>query len=240
MQFAYLLGGGAPVVKRYVAGVNIAEGIPVAAAIGDETGVQPAPSTTDTSDMLGLSVDAVTNYSTTQSTDGSDIEAEVSVIINPNAVFRARLSGGATTGTSLQKLTVTTASTDGLSVITDTDIAGSQDEGVIWGYSGANAGLKRKITAQSSGDYTIVVPFHDVAVGDVFLAAPVFPGGDAAKQAQLTSDFKEINSVIAVATGADFVVVGGEFNDASFEGDANSWAHIMSTEHMFGGNWIGN
>jgi hypothetical protein len=72
---------------------------------------------------------------------------------------------------------VTTASSGGTAVTTAAEWSSpTYDEGVTWGYTGANAGRFRKITSVSSTAGTVTIPFdYATAVGDVFLRAPYWP-----------------------------------------------------------------
>ena len=141
MDFAYdLSGGSSAIVKKYqVAATNTVLGRPYNKATG--SGV--ALATTDTlTDYVGVNIDAAGTYVTAQQSDNSDTARTTSLIINPQAIYRARLSGGAADGTALTAQAITTASTDGLSVVTSgfDPNSPSMDEGITWGYSGANAG----------------------------------------------------------------------------------------------------
>jgi hypothetical protein len=110
--------------------------------------------------MIGVNVDAAGTYVTAQQSDNSDTARLTSIIINPDAVWKMLMSGGSTEGTALALQTVTTASTDGLAVTTATTWTGTEfDEGVTWGFEGANAGKARKITSTSSTAGTVTVAF---------------------------------------------------------------------------------
>jgi len=238
MEFAYSLDGNSvPVMKRYqVAATNTVIGRPyLKTADATSVGIVLA-TTTGTVDSIGVNVDAAGTYAAGQNTDGSDNAKYTTIIINPLAVYRARLSGGATDGTALTARTVTTASTDGLTVTHSGYNSNSPDldEGVIWGYTGANSGVYRKITATANGSTTVVLAFpRDDAVGDTYLLAPVSP--TRTLTAQLTTNCTEIDASAAI-NGATFVVTEMLLNDSSNSGTTKSYAYVQLADHLFSGS----
>ena len=238
MEFAFDLSGGAvPILRRYqVSATNTVIGVPYLKVAANGSGVAKA-TTTAAADFVGVNVDAAGTYATAQNSDGSDNAAITTLIINPLAVYKARLSGGATDGTALTAQTITTASTDGLSVVTSGFDSNSpdMDEGIVWGYSGANAGKARKITSTSANDATITVAFpHDIAVGDKFLFAAVSPLSTIT--AQLTTNLTEIDATAAISGDATIVVVEMMLKDEAFEGDKTSYALIQFVDHLLNGS----
>jgi len=237
MEFTGCLSGGAPVKMRFqIAQTVSTKGIPLLASTGAEAGLD-APSTTNAADMVGLNLDTAT-YVTAQQTDGTSPERTVECIINPDAIFRALLSGGSTSSTALSATTVTTASTDGLTVTDGFDYSStSMDSGSVWGYAGANAGRIRKITAVSTTAATVTVAFDsDIAVGDQFLHAPFFPMEiDSGAAVTLTSTFEQIDATAAVATAtnaADFIVIQIYAYDLSNSGTTRSAVRLVSSDHF--------
>lgn len=237
MKYIYSLSGGVAQKKRYTAGVSFTNaGVPVEAPATTDAGMGLPTSAAAVTDCVGFSLDTAT-YSTTQSTTGADIESLLTVVVNPDAIMRCRLAGGTTTGTALQIYTVDTANSAGTTVDTDTSATNHLD-GVIWGFSGTNAGQKRKITAVSGNNFTVTVPFLGIVVGDVFLAYPGGPGhinGTARDQIELTTDFQEANANAAWTAEADLFIVDHELRDSSGGGRANSYIHIGSADHVFSG-----
>ena len=234
MQFVYLIGGGAPLIRDFAISATLIQGTPVEASVGTEDGVAAWSNANTGGPMVGLTMSAAT-YTTTQATDGSDAQARVPLLINPNAAFRARMSGGAIVGTDLVLYTVDVANSAGTSVDTDTASGGAKEEGVMWGYSGTNVGQYRNIKADDdAGIFTCDVPFLGTLVGDVFLVAGTFLGSDNA-DIQLTSDFTEFDAETDAPAGAtnSFLSVGWELNDIGGEGRSNSWVHILSDTHRF-------
>ena len=233
MRVAGLLSGGAPIIKKYqVQETMSVAGIPVLiAGTADDEGVS-LPTTTACNDMADVSYDTAT-YVAAQQTDGTSAERQVSLGINPDVILWARLSGDGTTGTALTSLAVTTATTDGLDVTT----GGAYDspemgEGLIWGYTGANAGQVRRITSTSGGVATLTVAFdNDHQVGDEFMSAGV--QYMSIQTVQLTSDFREVEAAAAVATNeAEFMVIELIGLDKANNGNTDSAVLMVPRDHV--------
>ncbi len=161
MEWAYNIGGGTPNLTKYRidGGTTVIAGVPVAQSIaGDGDGVIVV-TTTAAIACLGITTDTATSTNA-QATTG-DNAGFVTVAINPDAVYRCKLTAGATEDTALALKTATSASADGLLIPTVTD------EYVVWGYYGANVGHVRKASAATA--VVQAFPF-DVAVGDNFLS----------------------------------------------------------------------
>lgn len=235
MDFAYTLGGSAPLVKKFQIGEAMATaGVPVVVGGTGNEGVALGDTTTASVDLVGVTVDTQATLVTAQQSDGSDPERQVSVIINPDAVYRANLSGGATAGTALTSQTVTTASTDGLTVTTAAEWSSPEYlDGTVWGYSGANVGVDRKITGTSATAGTVTIAFPtDTAVGDVFLRVPYAPGED--QFVQLTSNLAHLDCSVAVdVNNNNFRVVELELKDSSDDGNTNSYGYIVPFDSIY-------
>lgn len=223
MELAYLLHGGAPVLKRYPVAASLAAGIPVLNAAAGGAGVATS-TTTSAANMVGVTTDAAT-YTTTQVV-GTDVQALITVIVNPLAVWRCKMSGGATENTALTVHTIDTANSAGTSVEGDQTMT-NFDEGVIWGLTGTNVGRYRKITSVSGAHATVTVPFDPISVGDTFLFAPYMVADVAGNNVQLTTNLTQADASIAVGTGAAFRVVDWELN-----GRSNSFIHIFADDHI--------
>ncbi len=231
MKVVGLLSGGAPVIKKYQVNATVANaGIPLLIGGAGEAGLD-LPSTTALNDAVGVNLDTAT-YVTAQQTDGTSAERTVSVIINPDAILSARLSGGATTGTALTSQSVDTASTDGLAVTAGDYSTTTMDEGTIWCYSGANAGQKRKITSVSTTAATVTVAFdYDIAVGDQFLNANISVMD--VPTPTLTSDFLEFDASAAAASNtAELAIIELLLRDAGDDGKNNSFALAILRDHV--------
>lgn len=230
MRSDHYLYGGAGYFKKYQVNATFSNrGVPALLGTTNEAGVD-LPTTTAAADYVGLTQDTAT-YATAQQSDNSDPAAYVTLDIRPDVVIEARLSGDGTTGTALTVYDVTTASTDGLDVTTGDDWSSpTMVEGVVWGYSGANAGVQRKITSVSTTAATVTVAFpFDTAVGDEFLRANCYPFGDETVfGVTLTSDFRELNANAATSgTLAPFHPIEIVGYDQSREGTTKSYALIV-------------
>lgn len=240
MQFDYDLYGSVPVVKKYQFGVTQTQlGIPFTIPASNTAGVVIG-TTTGATDLVGCSIDkgtvattgaAQSTYTTTQGSGSSSAERVVSLIINPFAVWSAKMSGGATEDTALSLQTVTSASSGGTAVTTGATWTGTEfDEGVVWGYQGANAGRWRKITSTSATAGTVTIPFdYAISVGDTFLRCPYMPMQCAT--VQLSTNLYQADASIAVATGAPFRVVELRLRDATDAGTTNSFVLFVSNSH---------
>ena len=157
MEVSGLMSGGYPLIKKYQINATVANaGVPLLVGAAGEAGLD-LPTTTGAQDMVGLNLDTAT-YSTTQGSGASSAERLVSVIINPDAILRSRMSGGAAEGTALSLYDVTTASAGGTAITTGDEWSSPTfDEGVVWGYDGANVGQSRKLTSVSSTAGTVTV-----------------------------------------------------------------------------------
>jgi hypothetical protein len=150
-------------------------------------------------------------------------------------VYRARLAGGAA-NEALTAYACTSASSDGLSVITtEFDVnSPSLVDGTVWGYDGPNAGIARKITAVGSNDATVTVAFpRDIVVGDNFLYAPIYPTGPVL--IEFGTDLTNINAAVAIAGNATVITVEMVLNDESMEGTTQSYALIQFADSLFSG-----
>ena len=233
MRLAYTIGGGAPVYKRYQVAASVTTvGVPLLIPAANGAGLAAA-TTTSLADMVGVTFDTAT-YVTAQQTDGSSAERTVGVIINPDAVWAALMSQGATLGTALTLRTVTTAATDGLSVTTAESWTSTEyDEGVVWGYDGANVGQARKITSTSATAGTVTVAFdQDTVVGDNFIRAPWWPVQSTTMQ--LTTNIEGADASIAVGTGAGAKCVELFLGNQSNNGRTDSWILWVPTDHVWG------
>ena len=205
-------------------------GVPVLEPGANQAGVVLA-STTAAANMVGVTLGTAT-FVTAQQTDGTSAERTVKVIINPDAVWEMLMSGGATEGTALELRDVTTATTDGLSVITgDAWNSPEMDEGAIWGFDGVNASQIRKITSTDGTTATVRVAFdNDHPVGDNFLFAPYWPLDSNA--IQLTALLTDADASIAVATGAALRCIEIRHGDLSNEGRTKSYVLAISDDHV--------
>jgi len=237
-EFAYDLSGSSnPIIKKYIIGSTFA----AAGVLGENpttSDAGPTPcSTTAAADVVGISLDTAT-YVTAQQTDGTSPARFVSFIVNPLAVYKYIMSGGATEGTALVLRTVATANSDGLTVTTtagDNWASPQVDSGTIWYYTGANAGRYRKITTTSSNVATVTVAFdNDDAVGDTVLWSNAWaPADEVALTAQFTTNLYQVDSQTAVGSDAAVTYVEQELYDIGGDGRTKSAVYFTSADHVF-------
>ena len=230
MEAIGLLSGGAPIVKKFQVSASLTRiGVPLLAVAASEAGLDIG-ATTAINDMVGCNLDLAT-YATAQGANSP--EALVSVIINPDVIWKIFMSGGAASATAEVQRDVTTASTDGLSVTTgDAWNSPDTDEGLIWGVSGANAGQKRKITSTSASAATVTVAFaQDTAVGDLFGWAPVCPM--SLQTVTLTTELDEFRQNVAVATNtAELTCIEINPNDWLGRAQARPFGLFVAADHI--------
>lgn len=226
-----LLSGGTPVLKKYQVAATVSrEGIPLLISAANSAGLALA-STTSAMDVAGLAIDTAI-YTTVQGSGANSAERLVTVIVNPDLIFKARLSGGAADGTALPSYAVTAASANGTTITTGTqwDVP-SYDEGIVWGFDGANAGQSRKITSVSSTAAFVTVPFdYATVVGDRFMRAPLCPMGSIT--AQLTTGLTEVNTAVAVGAGGAWLTVDLQLGDIGNDGHLQSYAMLVAGDHF--------
>ncbi len=248
MDYAYMLGGGAPLKMGFQVGeVGSGDasfttaGIPCLEPDVNNAGVA-LPTVTDLANVVGVTIDAVHetrsdvpgNYVTAQQTDGTSAEREVTVIISPGAVFRALMSGGVTEGTALTQYPVTSAASDGLTVTTSSIADWNSpvfDESVVWFDDGANIGVFRKVTSVSNTIATVKVAFDQgTVVGDNALRAPYWPLG-LGDTLGLTTNFFQADVAIAHAlpTASPIKCIDLELNSTT-----DSFVLFIFDDHALG------
>lgn len=233
MEGAYRLSGGPAQLRRYQVNATISNGtrgVPVLIPTGATFAGVILASTTGAADVAGLAIDNAT-YSTTQGSGADSAERLVTVIVNPDLVFRSRINQGATEGTQLTLYDVTTASAGGTVVNTGDDWNGTTFAGgAVFGYDGANVSQLRRIVSTDTTGATVVVPFDfATVVGDNFIRAPWWPA--ATTNVQLTAAFWEVDNSIVVGTGGAWRVVDIEFRDLGGSGRLNSFLEMIASDH---------
>ena len=232
MQYAYDLGGGQAVIKKYKMAAAIIAGVIVIDAASSATGLSTS-TTTGWADSVGLTLDvglfagAPAAYSTTQ----GDPESTQSVIVNPFAVFRALMVSSAGNA-QLGNNTIGTATASGLTAIGTTGdqdpSSPSMDEGMIWYTTGSNASQSRKITSVTTTlTTTVIVPFAANALGDTYCMMPYFVGNNAG--VTMSTNLLNVRCDLA-PTGAAAIAVDQELN-----GRSNSYLHLMQNDNLFNG-----
>lgn len=230
MRFAYQLDGGTtPLYRKYQIGAAFpTAGVPALVSAANKGGLALG-STTGAADLVGITVDAQATFVTAQQSDGSDPERQVTLVASPHAAFKALMTGSSTEGTAIVTDTETAASTTGLIVTTGTNYT-NFDEGGIYGTSGANMGKSRKIITGDATNADVEVAFPaDIAVGDVFMHFPFWPGED--QFVQLSTLLTEVDCSATVDTNNNnFRVIDMELNTTT-----NSYVHLVPFDHLFAG-----
>jgi len=239
MDIAFTIGGGGLHMRNYqMEATAINNGVPVMSD-GDTlntSGCLPV-STTSALNCIGLSVDQNRTASTLAqvAATGGDLSdgnnaSFVKVCINPDAVFRAKLSGGATEDTALGVITQTTADATGLALAVGSSPTVT-DKAVVWGYEGANVGHYRWSDEASS----VLMAFpNDIAAGDTFLEALGCFIGSNDEAPTLSAAFTQIASQTTGGTNSNFIVLDLELRDVNDDGRNNSFALLVASDHAFG------
>lgn len=231
MWEAGFLCDGTSRLKRYQIGEAIAlAGVPLSASVlADVDGVKKFTTTAGLM-AIGLAIDNAPTRNTAQQSDGSDPAAYVTVSVRPDLIVGGRCSGAATEGTAITETTNTTASTTGLTITTAANQS-AYDDGVVWGATGANAGLIRKITAVTTTSTGIIAFPNDIAVGDTFYYSTFHKGERAG--VQLTTNVTQFdvsgdNQAAANMRCYDF------FHLPKAQGGATrTEAHAVWVEHIY-------
>lgn len=232
--------GIATTPRRFIVDATTTAGAPCVRSTATTAGeVVLAASTTSAVDFLGVFVESIT-YSTTKADFDGFVQGEegtVMVDVDPFAVWAFRASGGSTAGTALNStspaniVTNTLASTVG-TLVTAGEVGGAGATklgGLLIGYTGNNAGQRRRITtytADTSMAVTVPFPFT-IAAGDKFLS---FPWSKAGQKMQFTgTPFTEADATIAVGAGADFAI----FDIVADIVTTESYVQVIARDHNY-------
>ena len=235
MEYAYSLSAKAPLMKKYriMTATSVIPGVPVVAnSLTDNDDGVAVCTTTAAIGLVGFSLDkaesttAQVGAGAGQHSDG-DNAGYVSLIINPDAIMRAKFTEGATEDTALTLITQATANAAGTTVGPTTT-----DEFTVWGYSGANVGIARRCT----GANTVVNAFpYTIAAGDEFLEAG-FNYAARDHFVQLSTLLTQYNANAAVDTDNDnLLTVDAQMRTINEEGRDNSFAFLVAAHHVFSG-----
>ncbi len=232
------LGGSGLVKRQFLAGEEmLTAGVPLIgtgamAAGANEGGVQVMAASAQVEAVVGLLLDAMPASSYPSDKDGqvnSDASVLVNVIVNPDAVYKAKIAQSTTADVALTALTMTAASAAGHDNL-QTIVAGD----AVWFLTGANVGAYPRRAADTT---TVAISFPNaIGASDTYATVSGFPGlGIAAGQFDLTTDFTQIDATTVITDG-NFVHLDFAVNDASNDGVNNSHLLIMARDHVFGGN----
>ena len=239
MEQAFTISGGGLLMRDYqmdAAAINT--GVPVQSQ-GDVANTEGCIAATETVlvNALGVSIDQNRTASSDAQvaagagdlSDGNNASF-VKVICNPDAVYRAKISGGATEDTAITIIVQTAEDTTGLAPTTVTD------EAVIWGYQGANVGHNRQADAANSVEQAF--PFT-IAANDEFLQAILMIGAPS-QTPTLTAAFTQVDATGAVAASDNFITLDWELGVRSDDpiGTTNSFVMMVIQDHAFGNQGV--
>lgn len=239
MRAALLLGGGAPVIKRYMAGETIAlAGQPVLGCVDAGTAGELASVTAGGASapvlggsQIGLSISASGTIAATGITDNSELFCDV--IVNPNLVIGARASGDTTQGTALTAQATTGASATGVVATGVTTL----DNGWMQCVTGANTGQFRRTDDAVGG---VAINFiNAIATGDTFVAVQCFPCNverTAMETLDLTTDLTEIDATTAVIDMENFCCF--DINTEAGSETTKTEYLLVQNAHYFGSSSI--
>ena len=236
MEAMGTISGGAIVVKKYqasltmgTAGVFVLSGDQVSSTLSSiEIGTT---STVLTTGSIGVSLDTSGTVAATCMT--SDADLLVSIAVNPDLIIRAKMSSGQTADTAMTVGETTSADSGGVNATGVTTI----DEGMIWGYNGANKGLYRRLD-NATGSVSINFP-NAIASGDKFISANSYPGVHTAlgltMGMDLTSDITQADALTVVPGDNDtFIVFDVQLGTEDNDGENNSFYHLLQNQNVFG------
>jgi hypothetical protein len=241
MELLQTISGGAPFIKKFQASVayasTTAAGVLALGVVDSSTDVGEVTIPADAStpvvpgSMVGLSLDSPT---TTPAATGQIATANmlVSVVVNPDAVYRAKMSFGTASDTALTIYTTTNASTSGVTTPGVTSI----DNGVIWGYQGSNVGEYR-IADDTSGGVSVSWP-NDVATGDQYLCAAGKKNSAEASSPEFwdyTTTLDQLNVLTVVTDMDNLMAIDAELKDISDSGTTNSFWHVIQVNSAYSG-----
>lgn len=244
MDVAYTIGGGGLYIKKYRTdndGGDFIAGIPVVSDEGTAAsqGVRQADTNAPVADstFIGLNLDTIADSTAAQvgvgggALSNGDNATFVSLCINPDAVFRAKLNEGATEDTALVISVQTDAQSAGLNVNSTPAVA---DNATVWGFSGANVGHSR----QTSAADTVIVAFPNaIAANDEWLFTEHISGWTEGGPT-LTTLLTQVDANTAGTTTKNFVIVEFELRDSSDDGRNNSFMLMICYDHAFAGSQL--
>lgn len=201
-------GSGAPFLGDFKVQATLTAGTIALVVAGDNATLRVS-TTTSLVDAMGMVVAAAQGQTLTYSATQGATEGIATVIYDPMHIYEVRINPDSTSGAAYADgdgyfLTNTTGEAAGTTIL-DGEVGGSTSEaidGLIFGISGANAGLNRIIT-QDTGNTSVVVTVafpNDIDEGDTFVYSQYAPGVFGVT---LTSDLKEADGGAAGAAGGD-------------------------------------
>jgi hypothetical protein len=231
----YLYGGGG-LIKRYQAGTTITNrGIQILGSVDAATdigSVEPGTASTavNVGSQVGINLDITGTITGTAAATSQTADLLVSVEVRPDAIIKAKMSGGTASDTALT-IETTTATSTGVDATGCTTF----DNGACWGYSGANVGEYRK-TDDTAGSFSISMPTA-VAVGDRFIAVNGYPCSVELTNFEcwdLTTELDQLLAQTVITNMDNFACFDIDPKAADDDGENNSYFHLIANNHLFG------
>jgi len=236
MEAMGTIGGGAIVVKKYQAGTTISTaGIPLIGSLTSATDYASVePMTTSTALVngnVGIGLDTTGTITQTTTADSNDLL--ISVAVNPDLIIRCKMNNGATEDTALTLYPTSAADATGVTTTGTTSL----DQGVQWGYDGANKGHYRRMNDAAGS--TAINFANAVAQGDNFLFANGYPAclvaASLSNGPNLTTALTQGDASTACPGDNDtFIVFDMQLGTEDDDGANNSFWHFVANQHVFG------
>jgi len=216
--------------------------VPIIGVTANNEGVLLGATTTSV-DALGMNIDTAT-FTAAQNAALTEIEEYVSVVVNPDAVWQSRLSGGATTGTALTAYYNTVASSTGVLLTLSATSGGNTvdtsnfDDCPIFCYAGNNAGHWRRAQPADATDINFPAQAWSkaLAVDDRFFGCPLSIG--STQSVTWVTDLSEVNAAVTVGanTASTWRAVDLLLNDVGNDGLTKSYVNVICSDHQFSGS----
>ncbi len=240
MEAMGTISGGAIVVKKYQAGTTITRaGVPLIGSLTSATDLASVePMTTSTALVngnVGLGIDVTGTVAATTTADSNDLL--ISCAVNPDLIIRCKMNNGTTEDTALTLFPTSAADATGVTTTGTTSL----DQGVQWGYDGANKGHFRRMNDASGS--TAINFANAIASGDNFLFAGGFPccyvAASLSNGPNLTTNLTQGDASTATPGDNDsFQIFDLQLGTEDDDGQNNSFWHFIAQQHVFGSSGI--
>ena len=237
MNLGYMLHGGAPVKKRFRvnAAMTTIAGVPVMLGTSANAGLVLTGVNSGT-DIVGVTLDT-SAYTTTPT--ATSPEGIITVVINPDAIYRMKMAANGTAGTQLTLTTNATANSGGTAVVSTSGYPDPNSPDMIEGtmicVSGGNKGQTRTLTTTVTNTATTTVAFlNAIAVGDEFIFVPWNLTSSLNNTARLTTNFAEVVQSTAGGVGVAFGLTDLEIDFAdTTSARRNSFLYGKFLDHIY-------
>jgi hypothetical protein len=234
MIYAGNISGNKPHHRKYnvEGGVTCLAGVAIQsnADIANQSGVIPQTVEVCIGCLGVASADAASTLA--QSGTTANNVNQVATIINPDAIWRTKLSAGAAEDVAL----VFCSAAQVANAAGDT-ITGAIDANMVWGYEGANAGLGMAGARMCDAAASVLLCMpYPIAALDTFLYCNFGVATRTTHFPQFTTNLTQANMQAGLvdANNINFTAIDFLLRDSSEEGRTNSFAFLISTAHAFG------